>query len=373
MAEGGRKAKTFWNEASPMSLRRMARSLGLSVTTVSRALAGYSDVAIATQERVRQEAARIGYRPNQVARRLRSGRSGTIGLVVPAEQGTFDLFFLAMLGAIGPLLSRAGLDLVMMGAPPGDAEMHAYRHLAEHHRVDGVLLARTRRDDPRIRYLVDQNIPFVAHGRSETSRPFAYLDLDGEAAFVQATERLVEYGHTRIGLINAPACYMFAHHRAAGWRRGLAAAGLPEGPLLEAEATEENGYRLMQAMLALQQQPTAVLCATDRMAVGALGALASAGLRAGRDISVIGYDDLPTAAYTDPPLTTWEQPIPRMAQRMVDMLIALLDGADPATLSEVWQARLIARQSDGPVIRTPQLSNRTRDLGGNYEDLAHRT
>jgi LacI family transcriptional regulator, galactose operon repressor len=345
-----------------MSLRRMASSLGLSVTTVSRALAGYPDVAEATRERVRREATRLGYRPNQVARRLRSGRSGTVGIVVPAEPGSFDLFFLAMLGAIGPLLSRAGLDLVMMGAPPGEAEMHAYRHLVEHHRVDGILLARTRVDDPRVAYLLDRGICFVTHGRTLTNNAHASLDLDGEAAFARATKRLLAFGHARIGLINAPAQYMFAHHRAAGWRKALVAAGLPAGPVLEAEATEENGFRLMSAMLARKRPPTAVLCATDRMAIGALHALASAGMRAGRDVSVIGYDDLPIASYTDPPLTTWEQPIPRMAQRLVEMLVALLEGDDPSSLREVWRPRLIARQSDG-------LAPQGKRLGGNHDKI----
>jgi len=347
-----------------MSIRRLASRLGLSVTTVSRALAGYSDVAAITRERVQREAARSGYRPNQIARRLRTGRSGTIGLVVPSEQGTFDQFFLAMLGAIGPLLSRSGLDLVLMGAPPGEAEMHAYRHLVEHHRVDGILLARTRRDDVRIRYLLKQRVPFVAHGRSESSDAFAYLDLDGDAAFAAAAERLIGFGHSHIGMINAPEQYTFAHHRAAGLRRALAAAGLPQGPVLQAEATEENGHLLMNTLLRSARPPTAVLCATDRMAVGALHAIASAGLRAGRDISVIGYDDLPMASYTDPPLTTFEQPIQRMAQRMVEMLLALLDGADASQFREVWTPRLIPRQSDGPVPKTMKRAGQRRAKGG---------
>lgn len=349
-----------------MSIRRLANKLGLSVTTVSRALAGYPDVAAATRERVQREATRSGYRPNPVAKRLRTGRSGTIGIVVPSEQGTFDQFFLAMLGAIGPLLSQAGLDLVLMGAPPGETEMHAYRHLVEHHRVDGILLARTRRDDPRIGYLLKRGVPFVAHGRSEAHGGFAYLDIDGEAAFAAATERLISFGHSHIGLINAPEQYTFAHHRAAGWHRALAATGLPQGPVSHAEATEENGFRLMRMLLQSEQPPTAVLCATDRMAVGALHAIASAGLRAGRDVSVIGYDDLPMAGYTDPPLTTFEQPIPRMAQRMVEMLLALLDGADASQFREVWTPRLVARQSDGPAPKRTRRAGERRAKGGRH-------
>ncbi len=358
-----------------MSLRRIATSLGVSVTTVSRALAGYPDVASATRTRIAAEARRIDYRPNQVARRLRSGRSGTIGLVVPAEPGSFDLFFLALIGAIGPLLARQGLDLVMMGAPAGAAEAAAYRHLVEQHRVDGLIVARTRRHDARIRLLLDRGIPFVTHGRTETARPYAHLDIDGEQAFREATERLLGFGHAQIALLNAPPVYMFARHRAAGWRAALAAAGAAPGPALHAEPTEENGHRLMSALLARRDPPTAVLCVTDRMAVGALHAIASAGLRAGRDISLIGYDDLPIARYTDPPLTTLEQPIEQMARRMVEMLVAQLDGAPAAGLAEVWPARLIARRSDGPVppARTSTLrATRKAHAKGSTRGCGHR-
>ena len=145
----------------------------------------------------------------------------------------------------------------------------------------------------------------------------------------------------------------------------MTAVGLPQGPVLRGEATEENGHRLMRALLQSERPPTAVLCATDRMAVGALHAIASAGLRAGRDVSVIGYDDLPMAGYTDPPLTTFEQPIARMAQRMVEMLLALLDGADPSQLREVWTPRLIARQSDGPAPKRMRRAGK-RANGGRY-------
>ncbi|MBS0559369.1 MAG: substrate-binding domain-containing protein [Proteobacteria bacterium] len=332
-----------------MSLSAIARSLGLSVTTVSRALGGFPDVAAATRARVEAEAARIGYRPNLTARRLKSGRSETVGVVLPAGPGQFDdPFFLRLLAAVGPPLQTAGLDLMVATARPGTDELRAYRRMVEDRRVDGIILGRTRRRDDRIAYLIDSGMPFVTHGRTEETRPYAHLDIDGRAAFLDATARLIGFGHRRIGLINAAETYMFAHHRQDGWRAALDDAGLEPGPLAHAEPTEENGFRAMEAMLRAPAPPTAVLCGTDRLAVGALHAAAAAGLRAGRDISVIGYDDLPVAAYTDPPLTTLEQPIDRMGARLAAILLALLGGADAAGFSEIWQARLIARASDGP-------------------------
>ncbi len=352
-----------------MSLARIARTLGLSVTTVSRALGGFSDVATVTRDRVTAEAARIGYHPNATARRLRRGRTEAVGIVLPTEPGQFgDPFFLRLLAAVGPRLEGARLDLVVTTARPGADELRAYRHMVEGQRVDGILLARTRRQDERIAWLLDRGVPFVAHGRSEERRPFASVDIDGEAAFSAATERLIGFGHRRIGLINAPSGYMFAHLRAAGWAAALRRSGLPQGPHTEAEATEENGFRLMQQMLRLPDRPTGVLCATDRLAVGALHAVSDAGLRAGHDVSVIGYDDLPFATYTTPPLTTNEQPIERAAARMVEMLLQLIDGASPAGMQDVWPARLIARQSDGPAWPTarPSVLNTKQNQGREY-------
>jgi LacI family transcriptional regulator len=356
-----------------MSLSRIAATLGLSVTTVSRALGGFDDVAEATRRRVQAEAERIGYRANRSARSLRTGTNDAVGVVLPTGPGQLeDAFFLRLLGAIGPRLAAAGLDLMVSAARAGAEEMALYRQLVENRRVDGLFVARTRRADPRVGYLIDSGMPFVVHGRTDEARPHAHVDVDGAAAFDQATRRLLEFGHRRIALINAPAAYSFAHHREAGWTRALAAAGLKPGARVEAEATEENGFRLMQALLRGRQVPSAVLCATDRLAVGALHAIGAAGLRAGRDVSVIGYDNLPVATYTDPPLTSFDTDIDATAAAMVEMMLALLRGGSPAGMAALRTARLVPRSSDGPPRQADDRNTRaaTRDatLGGKIHD-----
>jgi len=337
-----------------LTLTQLAQRLDLSVTTVSRALAGYSDVAEATRQRVRAEAARVGYRPNLLARRLQSGRANTFGIVLPTAPGQFDdPFFMRLLGALGPALAEKEMDLLVSCAAPWGPEMRSYRNLVEGRRIDGMFLARTARDDPRVAYLLDERIPFVIHGRCNETRPHAYVDTDGQTACRQATERLIGFGHRRIGLINAPESYNFACHRQAGWREAMIAAGLATDATRGAEPNEENGFRLMRSLLGKAEPPTAVLCTTDRLAVGALLAINQAGFKPGVDVSVIGYDNLPVAEYTDPPLTTFEQPIDQAARHMVAMLLALIDGADPAPLKAVLPARLIVRQSDGPAPNHP--------------------
>jgi LacI family transcriptional regulator len=315
-------------------------------------------VAEATRARVSAEAARIGYRPNATARRLRSGRSDAVGVVLPNRPGgqLDDPYFMRLLTGLGMHLARLDLDMVVTAAPQGVDEMKAYRRLVEAKRVDAFIIGRTRVNDARVSFLLDQGVPFVSHGRTGERRLHAFLDIDGQAAFAQATQRLIGFGHRRIALLNGPESYMFTHHREAGWRAALAVAGLPEGVLLAAEPSEENGFRLARIALDRPDPPTALLCGTDRLAIGALHALSLAGLRAGRDVSVIGYDDLPGSVCANPPLTTMDQMLDQAAARVVEMLAALLGGASPATQREIWQARLVPRQSDGPLA-----SDRARD------------
>lgn len=336
-------------KGSAPSLKTLASQLGLSITTVSRALAGYEDVAAATRERVKNHAASQGYRPNTLARRLQSGRTDAVALVLAAGPGRFDEpLFMEMVVAIGERLAEAELDLIIMTARPGPEEQKVYRRLVEGRRADAAIVVRTRRHDERIRYLIDQKFPFVAHGRSEEPGDFAFVDGDGEAGFRVATERLIALGHRRIALIGAPEHLMFAHLRARGWRAALADAGLAPGPVYVAEPSEENGYRLMRMLLAETPRPTAVMCATDRMAIGALRALTDAGLRAGADMSVIGHDNIAAGTYTDPPLTTLELSIRRAGARLVEMLLEVLGGANPANFQEVWPVTLVERGSHGP-------------------------
>jgi LacI family transcriptional regulator len=347
------------------SLKTLALSLGLSITTVSRALAGYGDVAAATRARVKRAAEAAGYRPHPIARRLQRGRAEAVGVVLPADPGHFtDPFFTELLVGLGEALARVELDLIVTAARPGAEEMKVYRRLVEGRRVDGMIVARTRVNDARIRYLQAQNFPFVAHGRTATRRAYAFVDADGESAMEHATRRLIGLGHDRIALINARPSLMFARHRAQGWRGALAAEGIAPGPMLAADATEENGYLLARRLLELPQRPTAILCATDRLAVGALRAIASAGLVVPRDISVIGYDDLPIATYSDPPLTTVAMPVRRMAARLVAVLTARIAGEPASRFHEIWPLRLVTRASDGPAPASIQLTATKKPIAG---------
>ena len=348
----GRHSKRFCclpldNKNGQMSLTRISQALGLSVTTVSRALGGYSDVSTATRSRVEAEAARIGYRPHAGARKLRLGRADAVGLILPTGAGRFDdPFFLRLISGVGPALAEAGLDLLVSAAPPGDSEMRAYRHMVEGRRVDGFLLARMRERDRRLAFLQAMDVPFVAHGRSDASRPYAFVDTDGTKAVAAATRRLISFGHREIAFIGAAGGLNFSTTREAGWRLALSEAGLAASLVRHQNATENGGFIATHDLLQSAAAVTAIVCATDRIAVGVLHALTETALRAGRDIAVIGFDDHAFSAHTDPPLTTIAQPVEEAGRRMVGMLVALFGGADPEGLSEIMPTTLIPRGSD---------------------------
>ena len=331
------------------ALRALASSLGLSITTVSRALDGYSDVAASTRERVRLAAEAANYRPHAAARRLRLGATETVSIVLPGDPGHFDEpLYMELLAALGARLDAAGLDLMVLAARSPTEELALYRRLVEGRRTDGIVLARTRVDDPRIRYLAGSGLPFVVMGRTETRLPYAHVDGDGTAAFAQATRRLLALGHREIAYVGAAAEFMFSRLRRDGWAAAMTAAGLLPAISIETAATEPGGLTAVRALLERARRPTAFLCATDRIAIGGLRAIKEAGLVVGRDVSIVGHDNLSASAFTEPALTTMELPIPEVGARLAEMLIALIGGTDARAFAEVWPVLPIERASTGP-------------------------
>lgn len=329
------------------SLRALAQTLGLSITTVSRALDGYGDVALATRERVLAAAEAAGYRPNSAARRLRRGLTEIVTMVLPAEPGHFnEPLYIELLASIGERLAEQGYDLTLIAALPGPDELKTYRRLVDGRRVDAIIVVRTRREDARLRYLTDAGFPFVAMGRSDFAEPYAFVDGDGETAFHDAVLRFAALGHHRIGHLAAPSAFTFAHLRRSGFLRASRELGL-SGEIVEDSATEAGGYRAAAVLLAQDEPPSALLCATDSMALGAMRAIRERGLVIGRDIAIIGHDNIPASAFSDPALATMELPIAATGRRLAEMALARIGGADPRDLTEINSVEFIARASLG--------------------------
>ncbi|MBP1885361.1 LacI family DNA-binding transcriptional regulator [Sinorhizobium mexicanum] len=326
------------------NLKQLAQSLGLSITTVSRALDGYSDVSAATRERVREAAEKAGYRPNASARRLRKQRAELVAVTLPSDPGHIGPpHFLDMLSGCAEHLASAGLNLVIAPVPRGESEVEICRRFVDGRRVDAMLLVRTKRRDERVEFLQSRGIPFVTNGRTESLEPHAYIDGDGFAGFLAATRRFQATGHRRIGHIAGPQEYYFAHVRRMGWQAAMDDAGLGSDLCAERAPTEQGGYLAALDLLRRPSRPSALVCATDEMAIGALRALRE--IDGGDHISVVGHDDLPIGAYTSPSLSTMRMTGENLGASFASLLLRAIAGEPAAELQELHAIEFVDRDS----------------------------
>jgi LacI family transcriptional regulator len=333
-----------------VTLKDIARRVGVSVTTVSRALGGYDDVAGETKQRILQAAREMGYRPHTIAQSLRRQRTNTVGFVIPTAGPRFsDPYFTEILTGIGNEAAEHEFDLLVSTRAPGAQEQEAYERMVGSRRVDGLLVVRTRCRDERITYLVESGFPFVAFGRSDLDLDFPYVDVDGTKGLDEATQYLIDLGHQRIAYISAPLDLMFANYRLAGYQRALERNGLPvqEEWIAIGRLNQEDGYRQGLKLLALEPPPTAIIAANDLMALGAISAAQERGLTVGRDLAVVGFDNIPLAEHSHPSLTTVHQPVYDIGKMICRTLIQLIKDGDSVQRQVMLEPTLVIRESSG--------------------------
>jgi LacI family transcriptional regulator len=331
-------------------LKDLAKALGLSVTQVSRALDDKPDVAAKTKVRVREEAARLGYFPNAAARSIRKQRTDTVAVVLPPGSNAVGLGALVeLLHDAAIELARYGYDLVMIPGLDANNEINALQRVVDGRRADAVIVVRTRRDDERVRFLSERAVPFVTLGRT-SSTEHSFVDGDGAAGFADATRLLASLGHQRIAHIAAPQVFNFAHDRRNGWAAAMVGLGYGDALIeCEGEPTERGGFEAASNLLDRRVPPTALLCSTDAMAIGAYSAARARDLLPGQTISIIGHDDLAVGSLISPKLTTMKIASTEIGQRLAGHLNGLLNGVDPHTLQTLYPIRQISRGSHGPV------------------------
>jgi LacI family transcriptional regulator len=329
----------------------LSESLGLSQTTVSRALNGYSDVSETTRLRVVEAAHRLGYQPNPQARQLATGRANAVGIVYPFSASDIgDIRFGEVVSGITERLAEHGLDLLIHSSRP-DVELDTYRRLIDGRRVDALIVARTRVEDPRIRFLQERNFPFVAYGRTESTKPYAWFDFDNEKGGRLAIERLIGLGHRRIALIHAPLELNFASQRYAGCIAALRAAGIEPDPelMIEVPINRIGGYEAVGRLLAMTGPPTALLVDNNVAGVGALRALGDKGWKPGHGISLIVYDGIPGDIPLTCKVTGVIQPTGESSgHALADLVVDVLAGKPLAELHKLREPCLAIGDTDGP-------------------------
>ena len=331
-----------------ITLKTIAEEAGCSITTVSRALAGYDDVNEDTRQRIIAIANRLGYQPNLAARHLRSKQTNTVGMVVPRTAHYSDPFFMELLAGVGRRASEQGYDLLLSAQMRGEGEIGAYRRMVIGRRIDGMVVARVMEHDRRVTFLQEAGIPFVVSGRSSV-QDYPFIDVDGQEGIERLVAHLVQRGHTRIGVVKSPNEYAFTAHRMTGYRAGLDAHGLPydEALVAEGDLSQPSGADAAGRLLGLPDPPTAIIAFNDMMALGVMAAAQQRGLVVGRDVAVAGFDDIPAAAGATPPLTTLRQPIHNVGYQLAEMLIRLIREEPVESTHVVLKAELVIRASTG--------------------------
>jgi DNA-binding LacI/PurR family transcriptional regulator len=332
------------------TIKDVAREAGVSYQTVSKVLNHTASVRPETERRIRQAVARLGYSPNQAARSLRSARNRLIGYSGPPwppnqANPILDEFLQSMLHAA----EIAGYYLLCFPHHDGERQVEPYRQLIEARQVDGFIVSGVEYDDPRLRYLLKEEFPFVAFGRSNLDMMFSFVDVNGKAGMFQVVKHLHGQGRRRIAALAWPENSRVGQDRMAGYREALQEVGIEfiAERVARGEGTQEFGYQATRDWLALavETRPDAVVAFNDAMAVGAIQAIRQAGLHTGVDISVTGFDDLPMARVLTPPLTSVRLPVGIIGRRAIEILVLILQGRVTGLVHELVEPELVVRQS----------------------------
>lgn len=331
------------------TIKQVAELAEVSTATVSYVLNGTGTVTAATRRRVLDAVAQLNYQPSHAARSMR-GRSHTLGLMLPAQPARLaDPALAELLAGLADVAAQRGYYILLVAVGDQDAAMLGLQ-LARTGRVDGLLLLDLQVDDARAHALSAAEVAHVCIGPPPGGSASPFVMVDGRAGAQLAVEHLLALGHRQIGLIQLPSELAESEPRYQGYADALSAAGITPDPALIVEAgrTEQDGYQALGELLAAPQPPTAVLACSDELAFGAMHALYDAGLEVGRAVSLVGFDDVPLAAHTHPPLTTLHQPRRAVGEHAATLLIDTVEQRTRAAQSTILSSRLIIRRSTGP-------------------------
>lgn len=336
-----------------MSIQALADSLGLSISTVSRSLNGYTDVSAATRARVIAAADAMHYKPHPVAHRLATGRTGAVALLFSARVGNRQESTLAsLMSGVTEEMLRHQFFTMAVGLIIGDQELFELDRFITGRLVDGVMLVRPYTNDPRVAMLQERKVPLVTYGRTLDNTPHAWVDVDNVAAYVQATNHLISLGHRRIALLTGPKTMTFTTQREQGFLQALQAAGIsPEHcPIVSTDLTSQSGAMAAHHLLTANPRPSAILGVIDALALGASQAASKLGLQVGSDVSVMGFGNIDAGEFCHPPLATIDHGIVDSGRLLARTLLQMMQGAPVHTLQHLEKSKLLIRESVGPCI-----------------------
>jgi LacI family transcriptional regulator len=332
----------------PLTLEDIARKCGVSRSTVSRVINQEANVSADTRQRVMDVIQQINFQPNLAARGLAAGKTRVLGVVIPMGVTAIftDPFFPLLIQGVS-ITCNASDYSVMLWLDDPEYERRTVRQILYNGLVDGVIVASSLVDEPIVSALGESKLPYVMVGRSPTNDMVNFIDVDNYGGARKAVKHLLGLGRRRIAHIAGPHNLIAGLDRYRGYLSALYEGGIFPDPTLvvEGDFTDLSGYSAVQRLLPLH--PDAIFTASDAMANGALRALIEAGVRVPQDVSLVGFDDIPVASHTIPPLTTVRQPIQRMGSLSAETLIEVIEHPDRQPRQVILPTELIVRGTCG--------------------------
>lgn len=329
-----------------ITIRDVAAYAGVSVTTVSYVINNNPLTKPATRQLVRNAIRELGYHPNTTARNLKTNETRLLGYAWHVAEDPIrrnpllDLF----LYELAQSAEAHNFHILTFTQASRDG-IKPYEDLININRVDGFALSDVTYGDPRVKYLLDRQVPFVTYGKANGDGDFPYVDVDGKRGIQMAIEHLIAKGHERIGMISWPEGFRIGDMRTLGYIEAMQIAGLPvhERWIAHSPNTMQHAFEAAKQILSSKPRPTAIACANDVMAFGAKRYVESIGLEIGTDISLTGYDDTPVADLID--LTSIAQPIALIASKVVELLLAEISHQRPPDYHVMLEPSLVVRES----------------------------
>ncbi|WP_210366566.1 LacI family DNA-binding transcriptional regulator [Bacillus sp. REN3] len=327
------------------TIKDVAKKANVSIATVSRVLNNAGGYSKATEERVVKAIRDLGYQPNAVARSLINNKSNTVALLFPEVSSQFSARILK--GAEGTA-NRFGSSVIVCNTSSHGTRTMKYLQLLSEKRVDGIIFVSELMTEEYYTKLVSMDIPVVLAATESYLFPFPFVKVDDQHAAFTATHYLIRKGHKRIGMISGSQDDSIAGEpRITGYQKALAAHGLP---LNEADIVSAKGFSFKDGVdslpILLEKAPdlTAIFAASDEIAIGAISAAYKMGLNIPQDLSIIGYDNLPIAEMSIPPLTTVEQPLEGMGSIAAEMLFSMMQSGEKVE-SRIMPHKIIERET----------------------------
>ena len=330
------------------NIRDVANSAGVSVATVSRTLQQPERVSPKTRSKVMAAVEQVGYKPNLMAVKFRSGKTHNLVVLVPTVA---NVFFARVISGMQQAAAESGYSILLANTLGNNEIETHYAKMVSTSQADGLIQLRAH--NPFDDSMINDNglLPMVNACEVLDEGKYPVVTLDNRAAAKAMTTHLIKLGHTNIAMIKGPQSSPLTQERLLGYEDALNEAGLAldKNLLFPGDFTLQAGYNAGAAIANKRPRPSAVFCENDETAIGAMQAFKQAGLRIPQDISVAGFDDIAFSAFCDPPLTTIAQPAEEFGRTAITLLIDLLNGKLCKAPKVIMPFELIVRDSTGPV------------------------